>query len=94
LVVEDEASVRNYTVEALRELGIRSLSLRMEHRRYNCWRRPLNTKPELIRLFTDVVLPGGMTGAQVAARAREIYPAVKVLFTTGYARNATFITDV
>jgi CheY-like chemotaxis protein len=39
-------------------------------------------------LFTDVVLPGGMTGAQVAARARELHPALKVLFTTGYARNA------
>ena len=41
-------------------------------------------------LFTDVVLPGGMTGAQVAARARELYPTIKVLFTTGYARNAIF----
>lgn len=41
-------------------------------------------------LFTDVVLPGGMTGAQVAARARELYPELKVLFTTGYARNAIF----
>jgi CheY-like chemotaxis protein len=37
-----------------------------------------------------VVLPGGMTGAQVAARARELYPTLKVLFTTGYARNAIF----
>ena len=36
----------------------------------------------------DVVLPGGMTGAQVAAQARGIKPNLKVLFTTGYARNA------
>jgi DNA-binding response OmpR family regulator len=35
-----------------------------------------------------VVLPGGLTGAQVAARAREQRPQLKVLFTTGYARNA------
>jgi len=41
-------------------------------------------------LFTDVVLPGGMTGAQVAAQARELRPGLKVLFTTGYARNAIF----
>jgi len=39
-------------------------------------------------LFTDVVLPGAMTGAQVAAQARGLRPALKVLFTTGYARNA------
>ena len=39
-------------------------------------------------LFTDVVLPGGMTGAQVAAQATGRFPKLKVLFTTGYARNA------
>ena len=39
-------------------------------------------------LFSDVVLPGGMTGAQVAAQARAFRPDLKVLFTTGYARNA------
>ena len=39
-------------------------------------------------LFTDVVLPNGMTGAQLAAQARTIRPSLKVLFTTGYARNA------
>src|SRR6202000_286333 len=41
-------------------------------------------------LFSDVVLPGGMTGAQIAARARELHPGLKILFTTGYARNAIF----
>ena len=39
-------------------------------------------------LFTDVVLPGGMTGATLAEQARRIRPTLKVLFTTGYARNA------
>jgi CheY-like chemotaxis protein len=39
-------------------------------------------------LFSDVVLPGGMTGAQVAEQARQLRPELKVLFTTGYARNA------
>jgi CheY-like chemotaxis protein len=39
-------------------------------------------------LFTDVILPGGMTGAQVAAQARELHPRLKMLFKTGYARNA------
>jgi CheY-like chemotaxis protein len=39
-------------------------------------------------LFTDVVLPGGMTGAQLAAQARGARSDLKILFTTGYARNA------
>jgi CheY-like chemotaxis protein len=39
-------------------------------------------------LFTDVVLPGGMTGAIVAREATALRPDLKILFTTGYARNA------
>ena len=52
--------------------------------------RLLQTKTPVDLLFTDVVLPGGLTGAQVAAQARELRPGLKVLFTTGYARNAIF----
>ena len=39
-------------------------------------------------LFTDVVLPGGMTGADLARAARIRWPDLKILFTTGYARDA------
>ena len=39
-------------------------------------------------LFTDVVLPGGMTGADIARAAKAKQPGLRVLFTTGYARNA------
>jgi CheY-like chemotaxis protein len=84
LVVEDDDDVRAYTVEALRELGYRVIeahdgpsALRLLERQFR-----------LDLLFTDVVLPGGMTGAQVAAQARGAKPDLKVLFTTGYARNA------
>jgi CheY-like chemotaxis protein len=37
-------------------------------------------------LFTDVVMPGGMNGYQLAAIARQLRPGIAVLFTTGYAR--------
>jgi signal transduction histidine kinase len=84
LVVEDDDDVRAYSVEILRELGYRVIeahdgpsALRLLERQF---------KVDL--LFTDVVLPGGMTGAQVAEQARGIKPGLKVLFTTGYARNA------
>ena len=38
-------------------------------------------------LFTDVVMPDGMTGPQLAATARHLRPGMKVLFTTGYSRS-------
>ena len=39
-------------------------------------------------LFTDIVMPGGMTGAALAQAARQVRPSLKVLFTTGFARIA------
>jgi CheY-like chemotaxis protein len=44
--------------------------------------------PTIRLLFTDVGLPGGMTGRQLADQARRQRPELLVLFTTGYARNA------
>ena len=48
----------------------------------------LEERREIALLFTDVGLPGGMNGRQLADEARRRRPALKVLFTTGYARNA------
>ena len=84
LVVEDDDDVRSYSVESLRDLGYRVL----EAPDGPSALRHLEREPKVDLLFTDVVLPGGLTGAQVAARAREQLPHLKVLFTTGYARNA------
>jgi PAS domain S-box-containing protein len=84
LVVEDDDDVRTYSVEILRELGYRVL----EAHDGPSALRLLERQPLVHLLFTDVVLPGGMTGAQIAAQARELRPDIKVLFTTGYARNA------
>jgi len=84
LVVEDDADVRVQSVEALGELGYRVLQAADGAAALRLLRREAHVD----LLFTDVVLPGGLTGAQVAAEAREIQPGLKVLFTTGYARNA------
>jgi CheY-like chemotaxis protein len=80
LVVEDDASVRIYSADALRDLGYRVIEAADGPSAVHI----LETKTPVDLLFTDVVLPGGMTGAQVAARARELRPGLKVLFTTGY----------
>ena len=50
--------------------------------------RLLDEHPGVCVLFTDVGLPGGMNGRQLAEEARRRRPDLKVLFTTGYARNA------
>jgi PAS domain S-box-containing protein len=84
LVTEDDPDVRTYSVEALQELGYRVL----EAPDGPSSMQILERNPQVNLLFTDVVLPGGMTGAQLAAQARGRWPGLKVLFTTGYARNA------
>jgi CheY-like chemotaxis protein len=84
LVLEDDDDVRSYSAEILRELGYRVL----EAHDGAAALRVLDQHVRVDILFTDVVLPGGMTGAQVAAHARTLRPKLKVLFTTGYARNA------
>ena len=86
LVVEDDDGVRAYSVGALRDLGYHVLEA---HDGPSALRLLQEGQPVDL-LFTDVVLPGGLTGAQVAADARALRPGLKVLFTTGYARNAIF----
>jgi PAS domain S-box-containing protein len=86
LVVEDDEGVRAYSVGALRDLGYHVL----EAHDGPSALRLLQDQQSVDLLFTDVVLPGGLTGAQVAAEARALRPGLKVLFTTGYARNAIF----
>jgi PAS domain S-box-containing protein len=84
LVVEDEADVRAYTTGILSELGYRVLEASIGATALQI----LQNHPEIVLLFTDVGLPGGMTGRQLADAARKLRPDLKILFTTGYARNA------
>lgn len=84
LVVEDEDDVRTYSASVLRELGYTVI----EASNGAAGLRTLERRPDVALLFTDVVLTGGMNGKQLADAARELRPDLKVLFTTGYARNA------
>ena len=84
LVVEDDADVRSYSCDTLRELGYNVL----EAETGRAGLQLLDTHPEICLLFTDVGLPGGMNGRQLVEEARKHRPDLKVLFTTGYARNA------
>jgi len=84
LVVEDDEDVRSYSVESLRELGYHVI----EASDGASALRQLQRDVRIDLLFTDVVLPGGMTGAQVVSKAQDQRPELKVLYTTGYARDA------
>ena len=86
LVVEDEPAVRMVIAEMLSDRGYTVLEA------YN-GRSGLNTLQSSARidlLLTDVGLPGGMNGRQLAEAARKLRPGLKMLFLTGYAESAAF----
>jgi len=83
-VAEDDPDVRSFTVEMLRELGYRVVEAMDGHAAV----RLLDAHREIALLFTDVGLPGGMNGRQLADEAQRRRSGLKVLFTSGYARNA------
>lgn len=84
LVVDDEPTVRMLVVDALTELGYACL----EASDGAAGLRTLQAGRQVDLLITDVGLPGGLNGRQVADGARAVLPDLKVLFITGYAENA------
>jgi CheY-like chemotaxis protein len=48
----------------------------------------LDSAPHVDLLFTDIVMPGGMSGRELADEVRRRYPQLKILFTSGYTENA------
>jgi PAS domain S-box-containing protein len=84
LVVDDEPSVRMLVTEVLEELGYVSI----EASDGPAGLRMLQSDMRVDLLVTDVGLPGGINGRQLADAARTTRPDLKVLFITGYAENA------
>ena len=84
LVVDDEAAVRMLVAEVLDELGFRT----MEAENGVAAMRVLHSAARVDLLVTDVGLPGGLNGRQLADAGRAVRPALRVLFVTGYAESA------
>ena len=84
LVVEDHEDLRAYCVGVLQELGYRVLEAGNARRALDI----LQADPDVALLFTDVVLPDGLDGRDLAREAQRRRPGLRVLFTTGYTRNA------
>ncbi|BCM21826.1 blue-light-activated protein [Mesorhizobium sp. J8] len=84
LVVEDHDDLRSYSVGVLQELGYRVLEAPNGPAALDL----LTRVDRVDLLFTDVVLPAGMDGRRLADEALRLRPELRVLFTTGYSRNA------
>jgi CheY-like chemotaxis protein len=89
LVIDDEEIVRMLVVEALEEAGYVALQAADGPSGLAI----LNSDARIDLLVSDVGLPGGMNGRQVADAARLTRPDLKVLFITGYAVNAVVEGD-
>ena len=85
LVVEDDQRVRRVSVRRLRELGYTVI----EADSGPAALLVLDREEPIDVLFTDVVMPGGMTGIDLAHEARRRRPELKILFTSGYAESTT-----
>ena len=84
LVVEDQVELREIAVGLLEDLGY---SVREAENGRQAL-EALAAHDDIDLLFTDIVMPGGMDGTQVAAAARELRPDLPVLYATGYAEAA------
>jgi CheY-like chemotaxis protein len=80
LVVEDEAAIRSVCVETLRALGYRVLEAPDAMEAF----RLIADHGGIDLLFTDLGLPGGVSGRALADAARNVDAGIRVLFTTGY----------
>jgi PAS domain S-box-containing protein len=80
LVVEDNPDLRTLSLERLRLLGYRVLEADSGHAAIAV----LETGEKIDLIFSDVVMPGGVTGYELARLTKERYPEVRILLTSGY----------
>ena len=84
LLVEDDALVRHYAHDQLVALGYRVFVATNGPEALDVVRH----RADVDLLFTDIVMPGGLNGRELASRARELRPGLAILFTSGYSEDA------
>ncbi len=84
LVVEDDPDVRTLAVTLLGDLGYEV----MEAGDGASAIAAMKSRSRIDLLFTDVILAGGMSGPEIAAEAKCIQPAMRILFMSGYPSEA------
>jgi PAS domain S-box-containing protein len=83
LVVEDDVRVRRLTTKRLTQMGYQVLEASDGPSALNL----LRSGSHVDLVFTDLIMPGGLSGRDVAIRAREMRPGIRVLLTSGYAEE-------
>lgn len=83
LLVEDDALVSRYVKEQLVALGYQVLTAENGPAALQI----IQCRADINLLFTDVIMPGGMTGRDLAEAALHVRPALKILYTSGYPEN-------
>jgi len=84
LVVEDDEAVRSAVVDMLGELGYTVLKAENAEQALAI----LSSGAAIDLLFTDVVMPGPISTREMARRAQELHPQMRILYTSGYTQNA------
>ena len=84
LLVEDDVDVSRFVVDALSDIGYRVTHAATAAEALE----KIKGMPDVALLFTDVILPGGMNGRELANAVKRTHPHLPVLFATGYTRNA------
>jgi signal transduction histidine kinase/DNA-binding response OmpR family regulator len=84
LVVEDDDAVRETSVALLSDLGYKVLKARDAQSAFTI----IESGVHVDLIFTDVVMPGPMRSTELARKAKALYPAIAVLFTSGYTENS------
>jgi PAS domain S-box-containing protein len=90
LVVEDDERVRQLTITRLKMIGYQVLAASDGPKALDMLCR--GDTVDLV--FTDLIMPGGLSGREVATRARELKPGIKVLLTSGYAEELVHGDDL
>jgi len=90
LVVEDDERVRRLTVSRLKMIGYQMLEACDGPKALDI----LESGTHVDLVFTDMIMPGGLTGREVVNAARELKPGIKVLLTTGDAEDLARLEEL
>lgn len=83
LIVEDNDLVREFAAMHLRSLGYQTIDAENGVEALNI----IRNRPDIDLLFTDIIMPGGKNGRELAQLAKQYQPGLKVLYTSGYSQE-------
>ncbi|WP_168880166.1 PAS domain S-box protein [Rhizobium sp. P28RR-XV] len=90
LVVEDDSRVRKVAVARLNDMGYTVIEAENGRRALEI----IKARDDIALLFTDIVMPGGMNGDELAQEAKSLRPGLAVLFTSGYSEPTLAAKDI